>query len=231
MNETPFKTFFTLVSRATALYSYNYLGTISLELLFRIILAAVIGSVIYRVQSFLFLEFPIRFRWFRKLFDKRSVIEGKWRQIIPQLENSPLSIAHIYFEPNERVYVFRGANYQKKQADEISLVKLATWKSSRTDINLKSETMEFSYNAEIVRPTQNRANTIGLGIIRFEIRGDSCNEGTGHFNDSTTDQRNYNFDIYRITDLEIEELIDKKGKFSSEDWEKLAEAVYKKYNL
>jgi len=231
MNETALKTFFTLVSSATALYSYNYLGTLSLDFLFRIILSAVIGTVIYKVQQFLFLDFPIRFRWFRRLVDKRAVIEGKWRQVIPNLKNSPLSIAHIYFEPNERTYIFRGANYQKNKVNGSGVVKIATWKTSRTEINLKNETMEFSYHAEIVRPVQNRANTIGLGVIRFEIRGDSCNEGTGHFNDSTTGEKNYNFDLYRLSDSEIEELIGKKGKLSSSDWEALAEAAYEKYKL
>lgn len=186
--------------------------------------AAVFGAFLQILFELLIVDAPTRFRVFRRLHDSRVILEGIWEQVIPDLTGSPISVCRIYYNPDEKKYIFRGKNYAPDGETRASFI------SRFADIDIGKSKMEFMYTADIKWPDSN--SILGIGVMDFDIDGENCDIGKGYFNDADTGIRNYNFTLRRIPEKErLEAIGSKRESLPTHVWQQLALDRYKRRDL
>jgi len=146
-----------------------------LSLVLALILAVGVAALLASVLNVVLLEWPIRWRWVRKLIEPAAAFEGHWIIWVKQLADSPYSYGRFRYDAYATSYVFEGYSFANDYAFK------GYWRTNTVVVDLRNERIWYVYEAGF---EQQKAQVSGYGWIRF-TRTDSgqVSNGIGFFVD------------------------------------------------
>ena len=158
-------------------------------------ISAATGAAFYHLLTLLTLDIPIQVSWARRLvLDRRAKYEGYYIEGFANNPQRPVSIAQIFYNPEEKSYSYHGRAYDQKGNLK------ATWKALNIDIDSGNGTAKYFFDANIIGGTTTSVQ--GHGNIDFS-------NGTGTFVDSGSESAlaEWAHSIRKLTPQDLETLI------------------------
>ena len=187
----------------------------SLPTLVAIANSALIAFLIYFLLNILLIRIPHFFWPIRCFFHKVNRIEGYWFEKVLESGEHPWSYAVIEYDPWSKRFSYYGRNFNK----DFSIN--AIWESLNVTTDLKSNDMQFLFEAVIENET--KPNSVkGFGQLKFksDLRWGYV-RGNGQFFDIGTQTKKYTLEMIRMYRKEVKAILGTEKIRTPIDIEKL----------
>lgn len=214
-----YNTILLLVSSTIAITLKDFFVGKGFPALVSLVVAAVIGLLIYKLTQLIFLELPMHSRRIRHYLDPASRFEGHWLSKAVNMPGGSISYIVIDYNPNSKEYRYDGSAYDQE------VRKKGYWRSTMVKIDLTQNELWFFCRDYLTDEDHKDDDYVGSGFVHFEADDTGrFTSGNGRFVDAGIELAQGKTVLTRIEKEQVKNLLGKPSITSDKDREDFIKA-------